>query len=938
MLPMAVLPRLPYKENFYFRGISKMSLLGRSEELPVPRKKVVTGQFSEYVELKPEMGEPMERLLDYWKARLTGAPALELPTDSPRSAVASFRGDIQHFSLPPDLVSELKELSRRENVTLFMTLAAAFQVLLQRYSGQDDIVMGTLGTGRSRLEPEGFNGLSTNTLVLRANLSGNPSFRALLAQVREVTLGAYAHQYLPFDKLVEALSLPRGRNLHPLFQVMFIVRSVANDKLQVNEIAPELLKAHTETAQFDLILDLSETPQGWEGSLGYAADLFEAATVARLIGHFQTLLEGIIARPEARLSELPLLTESERRQLLVEWNDTQAGYPKDKCIHQLFEEQVARSPDAIALIFKDQRLSYQALNRKANQLAHYLKSLGVGPDTLVAVNMDRSIDLVISLLAIIKAGGAYVPLDPTYPPQRLTFMLDDAKAQVILTHSSLVTQFQDYASQLVCFDKFWINLDQENTDNLRCNTSPSNLAYVIYTSGSTGQPKGVMVPHKALVNHMLWMQDAFPLAHNDKVLQKTPFGFDASVWEFFAPIISGAQLILAEPEMHKDASMLVHAIKEQAITVVQFVPSILDILKDCPELCECTNLKRVFCGGEALNNNLLQSLFAKLDISICNLYGPTEACIDATYWHCNKNFNSSVVPIGRPIYNTEIYILDPHLQPVPIGVIGEIYIGGDGLARGYLNRPELTAEKFISHSFNKDRQTRLYKTGDLARYLPDGTIEFLGRIDSQVKVRGFRIELGEIESVLELHTQIRDGAVGVYEPVPGDKRLVAYLVAQGGAAPALSELQDFLKQQLPEFMIPSAFVFLDELPLTPNGKLDRNALPMPDMNRQELDVDFIAPRSQVEKALAEIWCDVLRVNRAGIHDNFFDLGGQSLLATQVITRVSGQLSVEIPLATLFEMPTIADLAKLIENTRASAPNDSSRIIPQRRSAYKTGMQ
>jgi amino acid adenylation domain-containing protein len=938
MLPMAVLPRLPYKENFYFRGISKMSLLGRSVELPAPRKEPVTVQFTECVELKPEIDEPMERLLDYWRPRLSNVPALELPTDRPRPAVPSFRGETQFFSLPPELMAGLKNLSRRENVTLFMTLAAAFQVLLQRYSGQDDILIGTPATSSSRSDRGSLRDFSVDTLALRTDLSGKPSFLALLARVREVTLGAYAHQDLPFDKLVEALSLPRGRSRNPLFQVMFIVRGVANDKLQFNEIAPELLKTHSETAQFDLILDLSETPQGWEGSLGYAADLFEAATITRLIGHFRTLLEGIVARPEARLSELPLLTEAERRQLLEEWNDTQAGYPKDKCIHQLFEAQVARTPDAIALVFKDQRLSYQSLNRKANQLARYLKTLGVGPDTLVAVNMDRSIDLVISLLAIIKAGGAYVPIDPTYPPQRLTFMLDDTKAQVILTHSSLATQFQDYPSQLVCLDKFWINLNQENTENLRCNTSSNNLVYVIYTSGSTGQPKGVMVPHKALVNHMSWMQDVFPLAHNDKVLQKTPFGFDASVWEFFAPIISGAQLVLAEPEMHKDASMLVRAIKEQAITVVQFVPSILDILKDCPELCECTNLKRVFCGGEALNNNLLQSLFAKFDISICNLYGPTEACIDATYWHCNKNFNSSVVPIGRPIYNTEIYILDPNLQPVPIGVIGEIYIGGDGLARGYLNRPELTAEKFISHSFNKDRQTRLYKTGDLARYLPDGTIEFLGRIDSQVKIRGFRIELGEIESVLELHPQIRDGAVGVYEPIPGDKRLVAYLVAHGDAAPALSELQDFLKPQLPEFMIPSAFVFLDELPLTPNGKLDRNALPMPDMNRQELDVDFIAPRSQVEKELAEIWCDVLRINRAGIHDNFFDLGGQSLLATQVITRVSGQLSVEIPLATLFEMPTIADLAKLIENTRASASSDSSRIIPQRRSAYKTGMQ
>jgi len=913
-----------------------MSLLGRSEELPAPRKQPVMLNFTECVEFKPEMIGPMERPLDYWRPRLSDIPTLELPTDRPRPAVPSFRGEIQHFSLPPDLVAGLKNLSRQENVTLFMTLAAAFQVLLQRYSGQDDIVIGTPATGSSRSEGESLNNLSVNTLVLRADLSGNPSFRELLAQVREVTLGAYAHQDLPFEKLVEALNLQRGLSGSPLFQVMFTLRSIAGDKLQLNEISPELLKACTETSQFDLTLELLETPQGLKGALEYATDLFEAATITRLIGHFQTLLEGIAARPEARLSELPLLTERERRQLLVEWNNTQADYPKDKCIHQLFEEQVAKTPDAIALVFEDERLSYRVLNNKANRLAHYLQTLGVRPDALVAVNMYRSIDLVISLLAIVKAGGAYVPVDPDYPKQRLAFMLDDTKAQVLLTHSSLAAQFPDYSGELVCLDQFRINQNRESAENLPCNASPNNLAYVIYTSGSTGQPKGVMVPHKALINHMSWMQNVFPLTHKDKVLQKTPFGFDASVWEFFAPLISGAQLILAAPGLHKDVPMLVHAIKRQAITVVQFVPSILEILKDYPELSECADLKIVFCGGEALNNNLLQSLLAKLDISVCNLYGPTEACIDATYWLGDKNFNSPVVPIGRPISNTEIYILDRHLQPVPVGVSGEIYIGGDGLAQGYLNRPELNAEKFIRHPFTDDTQARLYKTGDLARYLPDGTIEFLGRLDHQVKIRGFRIELGEIESALGQHPQIRDGVVGVYEPIPGDKRLVAYLVAHSDAEPTLSELQDFLKPQLPEFMIPSAFMFLNELPLTPNGKLDRNALPMPDMNRQELDADFIAPRSQVEKQLAEIWCDVLKTERVGIHDNFFELGGQSLLAMQIIIRISEQLSVEIPLAGLFERPTIAELAKLIENTRASAPSDPNRIIPQRRSAYKMG--
>jgi len=911
-----------------------MSLLGRSVELPAPCKEPVTVQFSECVELKPEMLESMEPLLDYWKARLAGAPTLELPTDRLRPAVPSFRGDIHSFSLPPELVAGLKDLSRREGVTLFMVLLATFQALLQRYSGQDDIVVGTAIADHNQQELENLSGSFVNKLALRTDLSGTPSFRQLLTRVREVCLSAYSHQAIPFEKLVDGINIRQDMSRHPLFQVMLNLQSAELlQKAQLSNPAINTCTAGNRAAKCDLALSLMEHPGRLAGTIDYNADLFNPETIARLTGHFQTLLQAIVGDPETAIAELPLLTVPERHQLSVEWNATQTDYPKNKCIHQLFEEQVTKTPDAIALVFEDEQLTYQALNIKANQLAHYLQTLGVKPDTLVAVNMDRSIDLVISLLAILKAGGAYVPLDPTYPLQRLTFMLDDTKAPVLLTDSSLAAQFPAFSGRLVCLDKYRNDFAQESTENLCCNASPNNLAYVIYTSGSTGEPKGVMIPHNALVNHMSWMQSVFPLSGNDRVLQKTPFGFDASVWEFFAPIISGAQLVLAAPGLHKDASMLVHVMKQQAITVIQFVPSILENIKECPELSECTSLKRVFCGGEALNSRLLQSFLAKLDVPVCNLYGPTEACIDATYWLSNKNFNSSTAPIGRPIHNTQIYILD-HLQQVPIGVKGEIYIGGDGLARGYLNQPELTAEKFIRHPFNNDPQARLYKTGDLARWLADGTIEYLGRNDSQVKIRGFRIEFGEIEATLRQHPHLRDVAVDLYEPLPGDKRLVAYLVASGDSVLTLSELQDFLKPQLPEFMIPSAFVFLDELPLTPNGKIDRKTLPVPDMTRQDLNADFIAPRNQVEEQLAEIWCDVLRINRVGIHDNFFELGGQSLLATQVIIRVSGQLSVDIPLSSLFETPTIAELAKLIENAKASTTNDSSPIISQRRSAYK----
>jgi amino acid adenylation domain-containing protein len=945
MLPMAVLPRLPYKENFYFRGISKMSLLGRSVELPAPRKEPVTVQFTECVELKPEIGEPMERLLDYWRPRLSNAPTLELPTDRPRSSVPSFRGETQLFSLPPELVAGLKDLSRRENVTLFMTLAAAFQVLLQRYSGQDDIVIGTPATSSSRSDRGSLRDLSADTLVLRTDLSGNPSFRELLAQVWEVTLGAYAHQDLPFDKLVEALSLPRDRSRNPLFQVMFIVRSVANDKLQFNEITPELLKTHTETAQFDLILDLSETPQGWKGSLGYAADLFEAATITRLIGHFQTLLEGIVARPEARLSELPLLTETERRQLLVEWNDTQADYPKDKCIHQLFEEQVARTPDAIALVFEDQKMSYCDLNRRANQLAHYLQTQDVQAQTLVAIGVDRSLIMIISLLGILKAGGTYVPIDPNYPAARLAYLLDDCQAKILITQSHIV--WPETSVQIINVDNLTEQLAEYSSINPKSESSlvAGNLAYVIYTSGSTGNPKGVMVSHANVSRLFATTQPKFNFNDQDVWTLFHSYAFDFSVWEMWGALLYGGKLIIVSYITSRSPEQFYQLIVKEDVTVLNQTPSAFRQLLQVDQTIEDKNslkLRYIIFGGEALDISSLSPWFKKHGDQapqLINMYGITETTVHVTYHALTMaDALSQKSVIGTALPDLQTYILDKNLQPQAIGIPGELYVAGAGLARGYLNRSELTAEKFIRNPFCDKPNARLYKTGDLVRWLPDGNIEYLGRIDQQIQLRGFRIELGEIESVLGQHPQLREVVLSIYEPVPGDKRLVAYLVAHGDAAPALSELQDFLKPQLPEFMIPSAFVFLDELPLTPNGKLDRNALPMPDMNRQELDVDFIAPRSQVEKELAEIWRDVLRINRVGIHDNFFDLGGQSLLATQVITRVSGQLSVEIPLARLFEMPTIADLAKLIENTRASAPSDSSRIIPQRRSAYKTGIQ
>jgi len=922
-----------------------MSLLGRSEKSPFPLQKPINEQFSEGGDPKSEITKSMERLLDYWKGRLTGVPTLDLPTDRQRPAVPSYRGEIQSFSLSPKLVSGLKELSRRENVTLFMTLAAAFQVLLQRYSGQDDIVIGTPVAGRSCSGPEGFNDLSTNTLVLRANLSGNPSFRELLAQVRDVTLGAYAHQDLPFEKLVEALNLQRDFSRNPLFQVLFILQSIPNDRLQLNEIAPELLKVNTGTAQFDLALELSETPQGLEGKVGYATDLFEAATITRLIGHFQTLLEGIVADPEARLSELPLLTEPERRQLLVEWNEIQAGYPKDKCIHQLFEEQVARTPDAIALVFEDQQMSYRDLNQRANQLAHYLQVQDVQAQTLVAIGVDRSLIMIISLLGILKAGGTYVPIDPSYPAARLAYLLEDCQANILITQSHIV--WPETSVQIINVDNLTEQLAEYSSINPTSESSlaADNLAYVIYTSGSTGNPKGVMVSHANVSRLFATTQPKFNFNDQDVWTLFHSYAFDFSVWEMWGALLYGGKLVIVSYITSRSPEQFYQLLVKEEVTVLNQTPSAFRQLLQVDQTIEDKNalkLRYIIFGGEALDISSLSPWFKKHGDQapqLINMYGITETTVHVTYYALTMaDALSQKSVIGTALPDLQTYILDKKLQPQAIGIPGELYVAGAGLARGYLNRSELTAEKFIRNPFCDKPNARLYKTGDLVRWLPDGNIEYLGRIDQQIQLRGFRIELGEIESVLGQHPQLREVVLSIYEPAPGDKRLVAYVVAHGPAAPTLSELQDFLKPQLPEFMIPSAFVFLDELPLTPNGKLDRNALPMPDMNRQELDVDFIAPRSQVEKQLAEIWRDVLRINRIGIHDNFFDLGGQSLLAMQVITRVSEQLSVEIPLARLFEMPTIADLAKLIENTRASAPNDSSRIIPQRRSAYKMGTQ
>ncbi|MBC1218683.1 amino acid adenylation domain-containing protein [Nostoc sp. UCD121] len=871
-------------------------------------------QYADYAVWQRQwlQGEVLTTHLDYWKQQLGDSlPVLELPTDRPRPHVQSYQGAVQSFQLPKDVKVALKTLSQQEGCTLFMTLLAAFKVLLYRYTSTEDIVVGSPIANRDRSEIEGLIGFFVNTLVLRTNLSDNPTFRELLGRVREVTLGAYDHQDLPFDLLVEELKPQRDLSHTPLFQVMFVLQNAPMSAVELSGLTLQALQSESSTAKFDLTLLMEETESGIRGGLEYNTDLFDAATIARMAEHLQTILASIVANPEQQIAQLPLLTTNQQHQLLT-WNYTHAEYPLNKCIHELFEEQVEKTPDAVAVVFEDQQLTYQELNTKANQLAHYLQKLGVAPDVLVGICIERSLEMVVGLLGIIKAGGAYVPLDPAYPSERLAFMLSDAGVSVLLAQKYLQDVISQTSAQIVYLDQDWDTVAQHSNDTPNSTVQPENLAYVIYTSGSTGQPKGVMIPHRALCNHTLWMQTEFPLTATDRVLQKTPFSFDASVWEFYAPLLAGGKLILAEPGGHKDNAYLLDLIVQQQVSIVQFVPSQLRSLLAEQKIYNCQSLRRVFCGGEVLTIDLQERFFTVLpNVELCNLYGPTEATIDTTYWRCRPEGEQRSVPIGKAIANAQIYLLDSHLQLVPVGVPGEIYIGGDGLARGYLNQPELTAQKFIVNPFTGD--TQLYKTGDLGRYCSDGTLEFLGRIDNQVKLRGFRIELAEIEAQLSQHPGVRQNVVVVREDFPGQQHLVAYIVSHRQHFPTVTELRSFLKQTLPDYMVPSVFIPLDALPVLPNGKVDHKSLPIPDTNRPELAGDFVAPRNFIEEKLVQIWGEVIRVENIGIYDNFFELGGDSILSLQVIAKAN-QAGLQLTPKQLFEYQTIAELAGVANTT------------------------
>lgn len=852
--------------------------------------------------------------LAYWRKQLADAPTcLELPTDRPRPAVQTFRGTWEYLTLPRHLGDRLKSLSQREGVTLFMTMLAAFQTLLHHYTGSNDILVGSPVAGRDRVELERLIGLFVNTLVLRTSLEGNPRFRDLLRRVRDVVLDALAHQELPLEKLVEDLQPERSAGHSPLIQVMFALEESLAYALQLPGITATSVRMDNGTSKFDITLTVLDDGETLTCAAEYNTDLFDRETIHRMLGHYQRLLEGIIAEPDRRVSDLPLSTEDEQRRLTAEWNDTQVDLPGPRCAHQLFEEQVRKTPNAVAVIFENETLTYAKLNERANQLAHHLRSLGIGPEKLVGVSLERSFEMVVAFLGVWKAGGAYVPIDPSYPEERLRYLLNDSRVQVLLTQQRWLGCVRSEGVRTICLDTEWQRLASESIENPVGSATEHNLAYVIYTSGSTGQPKGAMNSHRGLSNRLLWMLKAHPLTAKDRMLQKTPFNFDVSVWEFFWPLIAGARLVLARPGGHQDASYLVDLIENQEISAVHFVPSMLRAFLEHPNLKRCSTLRKVFCSGEALSFDLQEKFFERFNCELHNLYGPTEASIEITAWACQRLSKRRFVPIGRPIANTRTFVLDRSFQPAPIGVPGELFLGGVGVARGYLNRKGLTAEKFVPCPFGSEPGARIYRSGDRARYLPDGNIEFLGRLDHQVKIRGFRIELEEIETVLSRHPSVRQAVVTVREDTPGDQRLVAYYIPNLDRIATPADLRRFVETKLPAHSVPSVYLSLEAFPQTPSGKLDRQALPAPGSQRPELDHGIVAPRTPIEERLARLWCAVLGVQKIGIHDNFFELGGHSLLVTQLISRVRQAFRIDVPLPKVFQAPTIAKLATVIED-------------------------
>ena len=903
-----------------FRRLYTDHVSGEAASLSQPGR-----TYWDFVDWQSKMlfGPIGQRHWSYWREQLSGQlPVLDLPTDRPRPPAQTYRGASFPFRLSEELTGRLKELAQSAGATLYMTLLAAFHVLLHRYSSQEDILVGSPMAGRGQTEYAGVVGYFVNSVVMRGRFWGNPTFREFLEQVRNTVLAALEHQDYPFSLLVERLRPKRDLGRSPIFSVSFALQkaqlaSAVSDLLAADEegitvkwgsLKLEPFEIAQEEGQFDLTLDTVESKRALRGVFKYRTDLFQSATIERMLEHFRNLLEGIVDDADRPVSSLPLLGESERKRLLLECNNTEREFPDDKCIQQLFEAQAERTPQAPAVVFEDQQLTYGELNQRANQLAHYLRKQGVGLEVLVGICLERSLEMVVGILGILKAGGAYLPLDPDYPEKRLDFMIRDSRAPLLLTSSQLAEALPRSSARVVCFDDPQSPIGEQSRSNPVCRATADNLAYVLYTSGSTGQPKGVAIEHRGLCNMALALGEAHHVTAGQRVLQFASSSFDASVEELFSTLVSGAVLCLGRREEMFPGAGLIRLLREHRVNVATLPPSVLAALPS--ELLP--DLHTLIAAGEACSGEVVRRWGRGR--RFINAYGPTEATVCATLRECREE--QTRPPIGRPIANTKVYVLDSRQQLLPIGVPGELCISGVGLAREYLNQPELTANRFVLNPFSDDPKSRLYRTGDRCRRLADGELEFLGRIDHQVKLRGFRIELGEIEAVLDEHPAIQQSAVTARQESSGDKHLVGYLAVNGQLRPTISTLRSFLRTKLPDYMIPSTFMFLESLPLTDNGKVDRDNLPAPERSRPELDRPYVAPRTRTERLLADAWIDVLGIEKVGVHDDFFDLGGASVKSLRIIAKAEeAGLSLNPDLLKpelLFEYPTIAELAAVIE--------------------------
>ncbi len=892
--------------------------------------------FRDYIEWLQHLDLPKAER--YWRQQLSGFSAptpLVVDNVSANPQVPDRQAD-ECVSLSRTTTSALKSFAEQNELRLSTLVHGAWALLLSRYSGEGDVVFGAVRACRkSTIDGADLMvGLFINTLPIRVHITPGNLLADWLKKLMLQWQAVREYEHTPLASVQSWSEVPGGK---PLFEsiVMFESYQLSTQlRQQDGNWANRSFRLYEQTNYPLTVTVYSGTELCLQ--IEFDRSRFNPPTIRRMLGHFKTLLEGMLQGPQQRLDDLPVLTQEERQQLLSEWNDTCAGYPQDVLLHQLFEAQVERTPNAIAVDFEGKQLTYRELNERANRLAHFLRKLGVGPDTLVAVCMERSLELVMALYGILKAGGAYVPIDPEYPQERVAFMMQDASAAVLLTQTRLADSLREGGATVLCLDGDWDRIAAEDPGNQSVTMKPDNLAYMIYTSGSTGKPKGAMNTHRGICNRLLWMQEYFALTTTDRVLQKTPFSFDVSVWELFWPLLVGARMVVAAPGGHRDSAYLVKLIGEQHITVCHFVPSMLRVFLEEAEVGRCGSLRHVICSGEALPFELQERFFALLSCELHNLYGPTEAAVDVTYWTCRRGSERKVVPIGKPVANTQIYILDRLLQPVPIGVPGELYIGGVQVGRGYHNRPELTAERFISDPYSRSPGARLYKTGDLCRWLEDGSVEYLGRMDFQVKIRGNRIELGEIEAALSQHALVRRCLVAVQEDGQGEKRLVAYVVWRE-TAPSLAEIRDHLKSKLPDYMVPSAFVGLDEIPMAPNGKVDRRALPAPDGKASgDARQTGLQPEGDVERIIADIWRDVLSISHVARDSNFFDLGGDSLRLMRLRVKLEHAFNRELTMLDLLRCTSVRSLARHIQGSEAEAVDlkESSAGIDARREAAR----